>query len=115
VSALTILAVGALGGAGAVARFVLTAWITERAGRDFPVGTLAVNVTGSCALGLAAGAGLDGDARVLVATGLLGSFTTFSTWMLDTRRLPRWQAALNVLISLAAGLAAVAAARAVVG
>jgi CrcB protein len=106
------LAVAALGGAGAVARFALDSAVSQRAGSGFPLGTLAVNASGAFALGLLAGAGVAGDALLLAGTAALGSYTTFSTWMLESHRLGEdgelarmW---LNLAGSLAAGLAAVA-------
>ena len=54
---------------------------------EFPWGTLAVNISGAFALGLVAGLALHGDALLLAGTSLLGSYTTFSTWMLETYRL----------------------------
>ena len=53
----------------------------------FPLGILAVNLAGTLVLGIAAGAALGGEALTIVAGGVTGSFTTFSTWMLDTERL----------------------------
>ncbi len=73
----------------------------------FPAGVLVVNVSGSLALGVLVGAGADGDVLRLLGIGLLGGYTTYSAWMVDTDRLTRGQAAANVAISLAAGLAAV--------
>jgi CrcB protein len=103
------LAVGLVGGLGAVARFTLDGYVSGRAGRGFPYGTLAVNLTGALILGVLAGATVDGDAYRVAGTGLLGSFTTFSTWMLETHRLGeddqrRWGLA-NLLGSLALGIA----------
>lgn len=112
-SAPLLLLVGLLGGAAACARFAVDAAITARiaGGRRFPLGILAVNLGGALALGVVAGLGLHGDCPSLIATGLLGSFTTFSTWMLDTHRLARdgrrAAAALNLAVSLALGLLAV--------
>jgi fluoride exporter len=110
-SAATWAALGLVGGAGALARFLLDALVSER-GDSFPLGTLAVNLSGAVLLGLLAGIALDGGARTVVASGALGSYTTFSTWMLESHRLgetarPRllW---LNLVLSLAAGLIAVA-------
>ncbi|MDP1849589.1 MAG: fluoride efflux transporter CrcB [Solirubrobacteraceae bacterium] len=108
-----LLLVGLLGGAGACARFVVDAAITARAarGRRFPLGILAVNLGGAFALGVAVGATLHGDRHSLIATGLLGSYTTFSTWMFDSHRLARdgrgRAAALNLGASLVLGLLAV--------
>jgi fluoride exporter len=70
---LLLLALAALGGAGAVARFLLDASVAERAGGDFPAGTFMVNVTGALLLGLLAGLALRGDGLTLAAAGLLGS------------------------------------------
>ena len=53
----------------------------------FRLGILAVNLLGTLVVGVAAGAALSGEALVIVAGGGTGSFTTFSTWMLDTERL----------------------------
>jgi len=107
--------VGLLGGAGAIARFVLDAAISSRAGRDLPAGTFAINVSGALLLGLLAGLSLSGDALVLAGTATLGSYTTFSTWMLETHRMREegeFAGALaNTVGSLAAGLAAVALGR----
>jgi fluoride exporter len=107
------LGVALLGGAGAIARYLVESSVERRNGRtDFPLGHFAVNVSGSLLLGLAVGASLDGDAFKLVGTALLGSYTTFSTWMLDSYRLRPALGVLNVALSLAAGLAAAAIGRA---
>jgi len=87
VSAVAWVAVGLIGGAAAGARFLLDYEISDRAAGAFPTGILAVNLLGSFALGLLAGSGLDGQALMILGGGLIGSFTTFSTWMLDTYRL----------------------------
>lgn len=106
------IAVGLLGGIAAGARFALDFEIATRARGAFPLGILAVNLAGALALGIVAGAGLDGELRAIVAGGAIGSFTTFSTWMLDTHRLERGGhldlALLNVGVSILAGFAAVA-------
>ena len=112
-----LLAVGLLGGAGSVARFLLDCAVTERAGRDeragrpFPLGTLAVNLSGALLLGVLVGLGPADDTLRLLGTGLLGAYTTFSAWMLETERLAtggrRRPAAANIALSLALGLLAV--------
>ncbi len=106
------IAVGLLGGVAAAARFALDFEISARARGAFPLGILAVNLAGALLLGILAGAGLDGELRVIVAGGAIGSFTTFSTWMLDTDRLQRDGrldlALLNIGVSIVAGFAAVA-------
>ena len=105
------IAVAMLGGLAAAARYVIDAEISARAEHPFPVGILAVNLTGSLAIGFVAGAALSGEALAIVAGGGIGSFTTFSTWMLDSHRLSEegqvelvW---LNIGVSLLAGFAAV--------
>jgi CrcB protein len=101
--------VAVLGGAGAVARFVLDSAVSQRAGSGFPYGTLAVNLSGAFLLGLLVGADVAGDALLLAGTAALGSYTTFSTWMFESHRLGEdgelgrmW---LNIGCSLLAGLA----------
>ena len=112
-SAPLLLLVGLLGGAAACARFAVDAAISARAARgpQFPLGILVVNLGGAFLLGVVVGAALHGDRYTLVATGLLGSFTTFSTWMFDTHRLARdgrrGAAAANLAASLVLGLLAV--------
>jgi CrcB protein len=105
-------AVGLLGGAAAAARFAIDAEIAARAGSEFPLGILAVNLSGAFALGLVAGLALHGEALTIVAGGGIGSYTTFSTWMLDSHRLAAAGRAdlawLDVGLSLVAGFAAVA-------
>lgn len=106
------LAVGLFGGAAAAARFLIDAAVTSRSEHPFPLGILAINIGGALALGLVAGAALEGQALVIVAGGGIGSFTTFSTWILDSHRLAEaghthmvW---INIGLSLLAGFVAVA-------
>jgi fluoride exporter len=87
IEALPWVGVGALGALGALARFTVTGAVSARRPSDFPFGTLAVNLSGGFALGVLVGLGVGGDARLLLATGLLGSYTTFSTWMFEAQRL----------------------------
>jgi fluoride exporter len=119
VSTLAWAGVAVLGGLGALLRFLLDGLVASRAGRDVPFGTLAVNVSGALVLGLLAGVSLSGDALVLAGGATVGSFTTFSTWMLETQRLVEDgeapSAAANTLISLAVGLGAVALGRLIGG
>ena len=104
--------VALLGGVGATARFLLDWFVSLRLGFRFPFGTMAVNLSGAFLLGLLAGAAVHGDARLLAGTALLGSYTTFSTWMLETQRLGEERrpglAVANIGVSLFVGLAAVA-------
>jgi CrcB protein len=81
------IAVGVLGGLAAAARFLIDSAFAARSDHPFPLGILIVNLAGTFVLGLVAGAALEGEALVIVAGGGLGSFTTFSTWMLDSHRL----------------------------
>jgi CrcB protein len=115
VSGPVILAVGLLGGVGAIARLLLDGAVGERAGSAFPWGTLAVNLSGSFVLGLLVGAGVQGDDYRLAGTGLIGAFTTFSTWILESHRLGEDGrlrfGALNVALSLLVGVLAVWAGR----
>ena len=103
-------AVVLIGGAGSVLRFLADGAVQD--GRDYPLGTLAVNVSGAVILGLLTGLALGHDEALLAGTAAVGSYTTFSTWMLETQRLTeerqRGKAALNVAASLAAGVAAAA-------
>lgn len=102
-----------LGGVGALLRFRLDEAVQQRFGDELPLGTLAVNVAGAFALGLLTGLGAAGGTLLVLGAGLLGSFTTFSTWMLETERLAEEGegrlALVNLAVSLAAGLAAAAA------
>ena len=106
-----VVGIGLLGGLGAVARLLLDGAVAQLAGRDFPYGTLAVNLLGSVILGGLVGLTVSGTAYRLVGTGLIGAFTTFSTWMLESHRLGedgRVRLGLaNLLVSLALGLACV--------
>jgi fluoride exporter len=108
-------AVALIGGCAAVARFQLDTSVRRRTRGPFPFGTLAVNLSGTLALGLLTGLALSGEALVLAGSAALGSYTTFSTWMLDSRRLAAegrtGLAALDVALSLAAGVTAAALGR----
>jgi CrcB protein len=111
VSAPVWIGVVLLGGLGASARFAVDLLVSYRYQGEFPLGTLVVNLSGTLALGVLAGAITDGDVLRLVGTGLLGAYTTFSTWSFQSQRLaedgtPRLALA-NVLISVALGLAAI--------
>ena len=101
--------VAVLGGVGALSRWTLDGLVSARWGREFPLGTLAVNLTGAFTLGLLVGAGVQGYLLLLlVGVAALGSYTTFSTWMFESHRLgedgERRLAVANLAVSLAAGL-----------
>jgi CrcB protein len=117
VDTLTWIEVAALGGLGALARFFVDGVVSARAGREFPIGTLAVNLSGAIVLGLFVGLAFTGNRMLLAGTATIGSYTTFSTWMLETQRLAEdgslraaWA---NALVSLAVGLAVAALGRAI--
>ncbi len=118
-SAITWLGVAGFGGLGALGRFLLDGLIGARVEHDFPIGTFVINVSGAFALGLVTGLAFDGDALLLAGTATLGSYTTFSTWMLETHRLREEgefsQALANTLISLIAGFGAVTIGRSIGG
>ena len=99
-----------MGGFGALARFALDRAVNQRVGRPFPFGTLAVNASGACLLGFLAGLALSPQVALVVGTGFVGSYTTFSTWMLETQRLSEERqlrpAVANIIVSLVLGLVA---------
>lgn len=115
-SVLLWIGVALLGGAGAVARYVVDEAVRARWTGPFPAGILVVNVSGSLGLGLLAGLALPHDAALLLGTALVGAYTTFSTWMLDAvgaaSRGMVGVAAANVVGSLVLGVAAAALGRA---
>ncbi|KFB09957.1 putative fluoride ion transporter CrcB [Nitratireductor basaltis] len=92
------------GGAGASLRYVSAQWIGRLVGPGFPAGTMTVNVVGSLAMGLLIGylarraEGVGEGARLLLATGFLGGFTTFSAFSLDFADLWERQAMQAALI-----------------
>lgn len=109
-SPLVLLGVGVLGGVGSAGRFLLDGAVSLRVAGGFPYGTLAVNASGCLALGVVAGAMLGPDSTRLIGEGLIGGYTTFSTWMLESHRLAEdgqaGRAALNLTLSLMVGLGA---------
>jgi CrcB protein len=113
------LGVGVSGGLAAAARFLIDAVVSSSTGGRMPLGTLAVNLSGTLVLGLLAGIALRGDAFLLAGTATIGSYTTFSTWMLESHRLAeddrRWTVAANVVVSLLLGVGAAAVGRMIGG
>ena len=106
---LQILAIAGGGAIGAVARFLVSTGVYRLAGRDFPWGTLAVNVLGSFAMGLLFVLFLERsliapEARAAILVGFLGSFTTFSTFSLETLTLVEQGEALRALLNVAASV-----------
>ena len=104
-SVVVLIGIGLLGGADAVARFVLDGAVAARAARTFPWGTLAVNLSGAFVLGLITGAALGGDGLRVLGTGLLGAYTTFSTWVLEAHREAEDGRLAGAALNLGAGLA----------
>ncbi|MGI9452441.1 MAG: fluoride efflux transporter CrcB, partial [Geminicoccaceae bacterium] len=83
-----IVAVAAGGMVGAVCRYLVAIAATKMFGHGFPFGTMIVNIVGSFAMGvlvelMALGWDVSQEVRLLLVVGLLGSFTTFSTFSLD--------------------------------
>ena len=118
-----------LGGAvGTGARYLISGWALAALGPAFPWGTLAVNAIGSFLLGALMHVGLTTELlsptlRLALTTGVMGGFTTYSTFNQETLQFARDGAlplaALNVgttvIICLAAGLLGLAAGRALLG
>ena len=110
--------VALLGGTGSIARFMVDGWVGERAGGGwvgggrFPWGTFGVNISGAALLGGVAGAALTGNALILAGTATLGSYTTLSTWVLESHRLGQDDqlrvGLVNLLGSLVVGFGALA-------
>jgi fluoride exporter len=117
VNALTILLLGLAGGLGAGTRFVVDGIVRSKIRTALPVGTIAINVTGSFLLGLVAGAVMVHAAPVelqaIAGTGFLGGYTTFSTASFETVRLIQSRrtglALLNGVGTAVAGIGAAAA------
>jgi fluoride exporter len=112
------------GGLGAVLRFLVDATVARRAARShlfgtLPFGTLTVNITGAALLGLIGGLALSRHAALLADTAFIGSYTTFSTWMLETQRLGEERqvrgAVANVVASIVLGIAAALAGQWIAG
>jgi len=110
------LVVAAGGAAGAMTRYGVTLIVAMFWKRDFPLATLIINVTGSFILGLFATLAAERMAvdpmwRLLIATGFVGAYTTFSTFEYETERLTETGALgwgiVNILTSVLVGFAAV--------
>jgi CrcB protein len=98
------------GGVGAVLRFLVDRAVARRAARSFPFGTLVVNISGAALLGLLGGLALSRHTALLAGTAFVGSYTTFSTWMLETQRLSEERqvrnAVVNIVVSIVLGIGA---------
>lgn len=116
------------GGLGSVARYLLDGWVQRWTASAFPLGILVVNASGSFAIGLVmtvleARGALDSTLRLALTAGVLGGFTTYSSFNYQTLELFRardWTGgALNlgatVVVCLVAGLLGLGAGRWVAG
>ena len=111
---LALVLYAAVGGAiGTIARYLLTVYVQPRAGADFPLATLIINISGSVLLGFLMRYGLEAatarpEIRVLLTTGFCGGYTTFSTFSYETARLiedGEWQrGGVYILASVAISL-----------
>jgi len=113
-----LILIGLGGFAGAISRYLVDGFVTERTAGGFPWGTLAVNASGTFLLGLLFAmaterAILPAEVRGPLMIGYLGAYTTFSTYMLESWRLIEsgaWSLALaNLGGSVAVGVVAVVA------
>ncbi len=116
---ITAIVVLLCGGAGAVARLVVDGLVQSRRSGEWPLGTLVVNLGGCLVLGFLAGLHPAHRLMLVLGTATVGSYTTFSTWMLETHRPAedgdRAMARANLLVTLALGLASVLIGRALAG
>lgn len=112
----TLMFIAAGGALGAVMRFLSQATVYELVGKTFPYGTLFVNVTGSFLMGLFSiflveKFNLSAEWHLAILVGVLGSFTTFSTFSLETLVLFEqgdiYKAMTNILLSVVLCVAAV--------
>ena len=111
-----MLIVAAGGAIGSVARYRLSGWVLHQAvDWRFPLGTFVVNVLGCLMVGVLAGLAVkedyfSTDVRLLLFTGVMGGFTTFSAFGLETfyllRRGEYWIAGGNMVLSMAVGMLA---------
>lgn len=112
---LKLLLVAGGGALGSAARYLVGTWVQGLSGAGFPWGTFFVNASGSfligAVLGLFENSGLPNGARLFLAVGVLGGYTTFSTFSHETLKLLEngnpGLAFLNAAGQLAAGLVAV--------
>ncbi len=110
-----VLAIAAGGALGSVLRFWMSGWVAGMLGRGFPYGTLLVNVSGSLLMGFLYVVLIDkfnasAEWRAVLLIGLLGGFTTFSSFSMETFNLleagETFKALMNIILSVAVCLAA---------
>ena len=105
------------GAVGALLRYEVELHVRRRLGPEFPWGTLVINVSGGFVLGLLTGLaahhGISSGTLTVLGTGLLGAYTTFSTFTYETVRLLEdgrlGEAGVNVAVSVVVGFGAAAA------
>jgi CrcB protein len=110
-----IFIIGIGGFLGAISRYGVALWIGQRWGRNFPLGTFVINVSGSFLIGLLMSLFterfmVNPQWRLMLVVGFLGAYTTFSTFEYETGTLMKdgeWLIAmLNVLLSVIVGFIA---------
>ena len=119
-----LLLVCAGGALGSSARYLVSSWMAGRFGSAFPWGTLTVNVAGSFLIGLIATLADDvgsvgPEGRLFLVVGVLGGFTTFSSFSLETLRLAEqnemvralWNVFVSITLSLLAAMLGIMAGR----
>jgi CrcB protein len=122
---LALAAVATGGAIGSVLRFLAGTWFLQRVGPGFPWGTFAINVSGALLIGIVMHVaqtriGISPYARLFLATGILGGYTTFSAFAYETYLLSRdafsfqsvWYAMGSVLAGVVAAFVGVVIARA---
>ncbi|MED0961660.1 fluoride efflux transporter CrcB [Bacillus paramycoides] len=72
---------------GAITRFAISNWFKERNKTSFPIATFLINITGAFLLGYIIGKGITTSWQLLLGTGFMGAFTTFSTFKLESIQL----------------------------
>lgn len=86
-----LLAIGIGGGLGSIGRFLVSIWMQHRFSPRYPWATFLVNMSGSFLIGVAFGLGdtgsYSGDVLTFLVTGVLGGFTTFSTFSVENLKL----------------------------
>ena len=110
------LIIGAGGFIGAISRYLVGAWVGQKWGRSFPLGTFCINISGSFLIGLlmtllTEKLMVDARWRLFLVVGFLGAYTTFSSFEYETGKLfsdGEWLlSAANVVLSVFFGFAAV--------
>jgi CrcB protein len=117
---MTPLLIALAGGLGAVVRFIADGVVAHRNPFPFPLGTLVINVSGSLLLGLLTGTvightGGPNELQVILGTGFLGGYTTFSTASVEAVRLATGTRALTLAFAHAAGMLVLGLAAAALG